>query len=339
MNPIRKNVRLQFHIAAFDNKREDVPVKIFDSHCDVLRKLLDNSELDFLHENPLLDVTLDRMIESDIGVQNFAIYLPEPFTGEFRQVLRSIDLFHERILSNPQMHFIRSKEELQAAREQGLIGAMLSLEGVDALQGDLTYVRILFYLGVRSIGITWNHANWAADGVMEPRKGGLTTKGRSLIKECNRLGIIFDTSHLSEKGFWELIELSSKPVIASHSNASKIRQHPRNLNDEQITAIIRTGGVMGVTFVPPFVYTGKPVTMDKLLLHIDHICSLGGSRHIGLGSDFDGIKEWITGLEHVGKYNQLVELLQKHYSEDDVEHFIYKNWYNFYLNHLPESYI
>jgi membrane dipeptidase len=252
-------------------------------------------------------------------------------------VLRSIDLFHERILSNPQMYFIRSKEELQASRERGLIGAMLSLEGVDALQGDLTYVRILFYLGVRSIGITWNYANWAADGVMEPRQGGLTTKGRNLIKECNRLGMLLDTSHLSEKGFWELIGLSDKPVIASHSNASKIRQHPRNLDDEQITAIIRTGGVMGVTFVSPFVYTGEPVTMDKLLLHIDHICSLGGSRHIGLGSDFDGIKEWITGLEHIGKYNNLIELLLKHYSEEDVEHIIYKNWYNFYLKHLPES--
>jgi membrane dipeptidase len=314
-------------------------VKIFDAHCDVLRKLLDNPKLDFLHENLLLDVTLDRMIESDIGIQNFAIYIPEPFSGEFRQVLRSIDLFHERILSNPQMHFIRSKEELLAARERGLIGAMLSLEGVDALQGDLTYVRILFYLGVRSLGITWNHANWAADGVMEPRKGGLTAKGRGLIKECNRLGMLLDTSHLSEKGFSELIELSSTPVIASHSNASKIRQHPRNLNDEQITSIIRTGGVMGVTFVPPFVYTGEPVSMDKLLLHIDHICSLGGRRHIGLGSDFDGIMEWITGLEHVGKYSQLVELLLKHYSEEDVEHFVYRNWYNFYMKHLPESYI
>lgn len=312
-------------------------MKIFDAHCDVLSKLLENPKLDFVHENRLLDVTLDKMIESDIGIQNFAIYLPEQFSGEFRQVLRSIDLFHERILSNPQMHFIRSKDELQAARERGLIGAMLSLEGVDALQGDLTYVRILFYLGVRSIGITWNHANWAADGVMEPRKGGLTTKGKSLIKECNRLGIILDTSHLSEKGFWELIELSDKPNIASHSNASKIRQHLRNLNDEQITSIIRTEGVIGVTFVSPFVYPGEPVSMDKLLPHIDHICSLGGSRHIGLGSDFDGIKEWITGLEHAGKYYQLVELLQKHYSEEDVEHFVYKNWYNFYLKNLPET--
>jgi membrane dipeptidase len=312
-------------------------VKIFDAHCDVLSKLLEKPDLDFLHEDRLLDVTLDKMIESDIGIQNFAIYLPEHYFRDFRHVLRSIDLFHERILSNPQMRFIRTKNEMQAVKEQGLIGALLSLEGVDALQGDMTNVRILFYLGVRSMGITWNHANWAADGVMEPRKGGLTTKGRNLIKECNRLGIILDTSHLSEKGFWELIELSVRPIIASHSNASKICQHLRNINDEQITSIIRTGGVMGVTFVPHFVSTGETVTMDKLLLHIDHICSLGGSRHIGLGADFDGVKEWITGLEHIGKYQQLVELLQKHYSEDDVEHFVYKNWYNFFMKNLPES--
>ncbi|WP_233567121.1 dipeptidase [Cohnella endophytica] len=311
-------------------------MRIFDAHCDVLNKLLENPELDFLHEEKLLDVTLDRMIESGIGVQNFAIYLSAPYSDQFRHVLESVDLFHERILSNRQIHFVQSKADLKLAREEGWIGALLSLEGVDALQGNLTYVRILFYLGVRSIGITWNHANWAADGVMEPRKGGFTARGMKLIKECNRLGIIVDVSHLSEKGFWELTELSDKPFIASHSNSSAICPRLRNLTDEQIASIIRINGVMGITFVPPFVHLEEPVTMDKILRHIDHVCSLGGSRHIGLGSDFDGIKEWVVGLEHSGKYHHFVNMLQKHYNEEDVEHFVYKNWYNFYENNLPE---
>src|SRR5690606_9299847 len=142
---------------------------------------------------------------------------------------------------------------------------------------------------------------------------------------------------LSETGFWELDELSDKPFIASHCNASQICPHPRNLSDEQISSIINREGVMGITFVPPFVDKSMPVSMDKLLLHLDHVCALGGSRNVGFGSDFDGISEWIVGLEHTGKYPMLVELLQKHYSEEDVEHFIYKNWYNFYLKHLPEN--
>jgi membrane dipeptidase len=311
-------------------------MKIFDAHCDVLSKLLENPCLDFLNEEKLLDVTLERMNESGISVQNFAIYLPERFPKEFRYVLECVDLFHQRILSHQQMYFIKSKNDLQLAAEGNRIGALLSLEGVDALQGDLTYVRTLFYLGVRSMGITWNHANWAADGVMEPRKSGFTAKGRSLIAECNRLGMILDVSHLSEKGFFELIELSDKPFIASHSNANQICTHLRNLQDEQITAIIQTGGVMGITFVPRFVRTEETVAMDKILLHFDHVCSLGGSRHVGLGSDFDGIDRWIIGLEHAGKYDQLVNLMLKHFSEDDVEHFFYKNWRKFYAKHLPE---
>jgi membrane dipeptidase len=94
---------------------------------------------------------------------------------------------------------------------------------------------------------------------------------------------------------------------------------------------------MGITFVPPFVQTEEPVTMDKLLLHLDHVCSLGGSRHVGFGSDFDGMDRWLIGLEHAGKYDKLIDLLLKHFREEDVEHFIYKNWYNFYIKHLPRA--
>lgn len=310
-------------------------MKIFDAHCDVLSKLLEDPRLDFIQEKDRLDVTLERMLESKIGFQNFAVYLPASFAGEFRHVLQSIDLFYERILSNRQIHLIQTQEDLRHAHNNGLIGALLSLEGVDALQGNITYLRILYYLGVRSIGITWNYANWAADGVLEQRQGGFTEQGMNLITECNRLGMILDVSHLSEKAFWELLSRSDKPFIASHSNSSRICPKLRNLHDDQITSIIRTGGVMGLTFVPSFVHAEEPVTMDRLLSHIDHICSLGGSRSIGFGSDFDGIKEKIAGLEHAGKYHQLIELLQKNYSEEDVEHFLYKNWYHFYMDHLP----
>ncbi|QHW29589.1 membrane dipeptidase [Paenibacillus rhizovicinus] len=312
-------------------------MRIFDAHCDVLSKLLERPELDFVHGPEGLDVTLERMLSSGIGVQNFAVYLPQRWSNEFRYVLDSIDLFHERILSLPQMQFIRTKSDLARVTNGDRIGALLSLEGVDSLHGNLAYLRILYHLGVRTVGITWNRANWAADGVLEPRKGGFTAAGTDLIKECNRLGLIMDVSHLSEKGFWELAEATRKPVIASHSNASAISPRLRNLSDAQIGSIVQTGGVMGITFVPPFVSDVQPVSIDRILLHIDHVCALGGKRHIGFGSDFDGIQEWIVGLEHAGHYDKLVNLLLKHYREDDVKLFVFGNWHRFYMDHLPEE--
>jgi len=315
----------------------DKRMRIFDAHCDVLSKLLENPELDFAHGREGLDVTLDRMLESGIGVQNFAVYLPERWSSDFKHILASIDLFHERILKEPQMRFIRTKTDLRLVSNEKRIGALLSLEGVDALHGNLTYLRILYHLGVRSVGITWNRANWAADGVLEPRNGGFSEAGRGLIRECNRLGLIMDVSHLSEKGFWELMEETDKPVVASHSNAKTISPRLRNLSDAQIDSLIQTGGVMGITFVPPFVSEEEPVPMDRILHHIDHVCALGGKRHIGFGSDFDGIREWIVGLEHAGHYDRLVNLLLKHYPEEDVEQFIYGNWFRFYSEHLPDE--
>jgi len=312
-------------------------MNIFDAHCDVLSKLLENPELDFTHGRDGLDVTLERMLASGVAVQNFAIYLPERCSDDFRHVLESIDLFHERILHEPQMRFIRTKADLRLVSNENRIGALLSLEGVDSLHGSLGLLRILQRLGVTTVGITWNRANWAADGVLEPRKGGFTAAGRDLIRECNRLGLIMDVSHLSENGFWELLETSRKPVIASHSNASAISPRMRNLTDAQIRALIAAEGVIGITFVPPFVSEEQPVSMDKILPHIDHICALGGKRHIGFGSDFDGIREWVVGLEHAGQYDRLVNLLLKHYREEDVELFVYGNWFRFYMDHLPDE--
>lgn len=315
----------------------DRGLKIIDAHCDVLSKLLVNPELDFAQSQQGLDVTYERMLASGIRVQNFAVYLPERWSDDFKYVLESVDLFHERILSLPRMRFIRAKSDLLLAIDDDRIGALLSLEGVDSLHGNLAYLRILYHLGVRIVGITWNRSNWAADGVLEQRKGGFTAAGLELIKECNRLGLIMDVSHLSENGYWELLEESRKPVIASHSNASAISPRLRNLSDAQINSLIQTGGVMGITFVPPFVSMEQPVSIDRILLHIDHVCALGGRCHIGFGSDFDGIREWIVGLEHAGRYDRLVNLLLKHYREEDAMLFMYGNWLRFFMEQLPDE--
>ncbi|MEW9697641.1 dipeptidase [Paenibacillus sp. SI8] len=310
---------------------------IIDGHCDALTKLYMDPKLDFNLELPELDVSYPRLKRSGVKVQCFAVYLSENiYAPSFDHILQMVDVFYQKVISHPGMSAIRNVSDFLAVERNEKIGAILTLEGLDALAGNMTHLRILYYLGVRSIGLTWNYANWAADGVQEPRNGGFTWKGKRMLKELEGMGIIVDVSHLSVNAFWELIDLYKKPFIASHSNAAKQCPHPRNLSDEQIAAIIKCRGQMGITFVPYFVDSANStVPISRLLTHIDHVCSLGGENHIGFGSDFDGIEQWIEGLEHAGKYENIIEALCKNYSEDQVERILYGNWRNFLLANLP----
>jgi membrane dipeptidase len=188
------------------------------------------------------------------------------------------------------MMLATSAQDILTAKEQGKLAAVLAIEGGEALEGDLGVLRLFHRLGVRSIGLTWNERNNIADGVGDSRsKGGLSVFGADLIKEMNRLGILVDVSHLSDPGFWDVVELSTQPIIASHSNSRAVCNHRRNLTDDQIKALAKNGGVMGMNFAAAFVKEdGKP-KLDDLLNHIDHIVELVGPEHVGLGSDFDGI--------------------------------------------------
>ncbi|SEN35318.1 dipeptidase [Paenibacillus sp. OV219] len=310
-----------------------------DFHCDVLWKLLEDPSLSFEHDTTnALDVTLPRLRQAGAVLQTFAIYVSDRTEKSMIPILRSIDLFHRKVLTVPDMTFVRSSDDAAKlqSKSSGKIGAMLSLEGVDGLHGDLAMLRILFALGVRAVGLTWNHANWAADGVMEPRGGGLTKKGRALVEECNRLGIMVDVSHLSDRAFWDVLHLSAKPVIASHSNCRTICPHPRNLADDQLSALLAAGGMVGVTFVPHFVASHHPVQITDVLRHIERICELGGIEQLMFGSDFDGIEEYVHGLAHPGDVEQLQKALLSHYSESTVAGFCSGNLLQFLVKHLPE---
>lgn len=315
---------------------------IVDFHCDVLSKLLENEKLPFAGGGTPegtaggLDVTWERLSESGTLLQTFAIYIPEKLGKSIDPILKSVDLFIRHIIQEPGMAFVRTRGELRQAQVDGKTGALLSLEGVDGLQGDFTALRILYYLGVRALGLTWNHANWAADGVMEPRGGGLTAKGRQLVRACNELGIMLDVSHLTDKGFWETVECTSRPLIASHSNSRKICPHPRNLTDEQFRTIVAMGGRVGITYVPWFVSSEGDASVAGVVRHIDHMCGLGGEKHIMLGSDFDGIARHIPGLAHPGEVERLIEHLLRHYNEEQVRGFISDNALRYLEQHLPD---
>ncbi|MBP1155927.1 dipeptidase [Paenibacillus sp. PvR098] len=312
-------------------------MKVIDGHCDALYKMYENPDIDFFDaQTSPMDVTYSRMLNSNVKVQCFAIYLPERITlPHFDHYLEYITIFYRKIVRVGYIHAIKTRGDLEGVMNGRVLGALLTLEGADALYGNPLYTHTLYQLGVRMMGVTWNYANWAADGVLEPRQGGFTRKGKSFIKQCNDLGILLDVSHLSTAAFWDLAAASTKPFVATHSNVKRLCGHPRNLDDEQIKTLIRVDGRIGVTFVPWFVESSGKASVEDIVKHMEYICALGGERQLVLGSDFDGIDRHIPGLEHAGQYDRLAEALHKRFTDEQVNRFMHGNWHSFLTRHLP----
>ncbi|MGE7601714.1 dipeptidase [Peribacillus sp. NPDC097675] len=298
---------------------------IFDAHCDVLMKLFIEPEISFV-DSDKLHITKRQLIETGGKVQCFAIYIPEQVHTDmrFQAALAMIDIFHKKILSEPEMKFIRFRKDIDTLKE-GEIGALLTLEGCDCIGDDLLKMKILLQLGVTSVGLTWNYANLVADGALEKRGAGLTRFGNGVVALLNEQAVWCDLSHLSESGFWDTLEIATFP-IASHSNAYHLCPHPRNLKDSQIKALLQKNGTIGVTFVPQFLSKGATTSIKDIINHIEHICSLGGDKQIGFGSDFDGIDEMVDNLTSYRDYQNLINELDRLYSTDFVNGILFENF-------------
>lgn len=315
-------------------------MKIIDTHCDALLKLqlakrgrfFQQESLNFTNSEAL-ETNFERLRTGGVKVQFFAIFLyPDvPSDEKWQHALEQVDLFYTEVLGkNPAMKQIKKWDDIDRLKDDE-IGAVLTLEGADAFGNDLMKLRQLYRLGVLSIGLTWNNANLCADGAGEPRGGGLTLLGKEVVKLNNEHRIFTDVSHLSVQGFWDVMELADYPM-ASHSNARSLRDHPRNLDDEQAKAMFAKNGLIDVVFCPDFIKEdASRVTIPDLITHIDHLCGLGGVRNIGIGSDFDGVGAYIEDLENASKFQNLINELQKRYSEDQVAGFAYRN----FLEHRP----
>ena len=304
---------------------------IIDTHCDALLKLWEQPARHY-RDSKDIDTNLERLQAGNVKVQLFAIFV-EPWIKQeqkFQVVLDQINLFFDKVVVvNPSIRHIKKWSELDTLKEHE-IGAVLTLEGVDAIGDDLTKLAILNQLGVLSVGLTWNQANLCADGVGEPRGAGLSLLGKEVVRLNNKNNVLTDVSHLSISGFWDVIELADFP-IASHSNARALCDHPRNLYNDQIEALVKKKGFIGVVFHPLFLTTEKKATITDILRHLDHMCSLGAQKHIGFGSDFDGISTYVENLRHSGQYDNLVNELEKHYSTSIVKGFLCDN----FIRHLP----
>lgn len=245
-----------------------------------------------------------------------------------KRCLQLIDIFYAEILQDQSsVELALNAEDIHRVTGAGKIAALLSIEGGEALAGDIALLRTFYRLGVRSITLTWNGRNELGDGVGEDfAAGGLSLFGRSVVQAMNDLGMLIDVAHLAPRGFWDVAETSSKPFAATHANCRAVCDHPRNLDDDQIEYLARNGGIVGLTFVPEFVDQHNP-SLSAFIKHIDHIASRFGTHCIGLGSDFDGMDKVTPGLHDATCGPYLAEALISHgYSHEQVAGIMGGNW-------------
>lgn len=306
-------------------------MRVFDAHCDVLYKMFLDSSIDF-NDSEKLEVNLNGMKSGGIKVQCFAIFIPDSIHHEmrFNAALYMIELFYEKIIkTSPHLRLIKNRVDLDNLAENE-IGAILTLEGCDAIGNDLIKLKTLLRLGVTSVGLTWNHSNYVADGILEERGAGLSAFGKKVVSVMNTTQTWCDVSHLSERGFWDVIEYSDY-TFASHSNCYSLCPNPRNLTNDQIEALIDRNSVIGITFVPEFLSSRKSATVSDIVRHLEYVCSLGGEEHVGFGSDFDGNDGKLPkGIRNVKDFDYLINELVKYYSSNQVENFMYKNFFSRY---------
>ncbi|QGG46908.1 dipeptidase [Heliorestis convoluta] len=316
---------------------------VVDSHCDTLGRIHKADWDSFNFDRFRGPINLETMEAGSVKLQFFAAYVDESFqqVGSLRYTLQLIDTFHRLMKRyHSRLTHIKDQEDIEQLQSQpNRIGALLAIEGGEALEGSLEMLSIFYRLGVRSIGLTWNHRNLIADGCGESRtRGGLSRFGHKVITVMEEKNMIIDLAHISEAGFWDVLASTSKPLLVSHSNCRHLCDHPRNLQDRQIKALQQRSSMLGINFYPPFLSTNREnVDINKVVDHIEHACQVAGSyKHVGVGSDFDGINQFVPYLESAAHYPRLWDaLLHRGFSEEQVKAIAGENYTAFLKKVLP----
>ena len=298
---------------------------LFDGHCDtILRCYLEGGGL--RRQTGHLD--LERRRGKSRWAQFFATFgSPEDMPGRslWEVFLEEYALFRSEMDANADLvAFCRTGEEARAAFAAGKTAAFLSAEGAELLDCDPDKLRLAHRMGVRIVNITWNHPNALSGTNAEEPDRGLSEQGRAFVKTMGELGMLVDVSHLSDPGFWDVMEVTDRPVVATHSNARAIFPHPRNLTDAQFTAIINTNGVAGLNMYAGFL--GDDPDFDTVVSHLEHFLALGGENNVSMGGDWDGITRMPRGMSGIQDMEKLYEhLLRRNYSESLLEKVFYSN--------------
>ena len=213
--------------------------------------------------------------------------------------------------------------EIEANRQRGRHSAVLTIEGPAGFDYNPEMLEDLYKVGFRITTLSWNEQNPLTGSCVTG--GGLTDLGREYVMQAQRVGMVVDVSHISDEAFWDIIAMTEKPIIASHSNSRSLCNVPRNLTDEMYLAICKTGGTVGINFYTEFL--GENPTVDTVCDHIFHFLQLAGDdKHLSIGSDFDGMKSLPEGFSGVQDYPKLAErLLNRGLADKTVENIFWNN--------------
>jgi len=342
-------------------------IPVFDGHNDFLLRLYqhpDQRDALWLTGGAEGHLDLPRMKKGGFAGGFFAIYIPSPIAHDAPDYMAAMEnppfslplpalidhhtaqpialakaghlMWMERV-SNGAFKICRTVAELRECLARGVISAILHMEGAEAIDPDLDALHVFHAMGLRSLGPVWSRPTVFGHGVpfafpSGPDTGdGLTEAGKRLVKECNRLRIMLDMSHINEKGFWDVAGLTDAPLVATHSNAHAVTPSSRNLTDKQLAAIRESGGMVGLNYATSFLRRDGKQSADMgwedVLAHLDHLLEYLGEDHLGLGSDFDGAT-LPKGIGDVVGQQALLQAMRDHgYGEALIRKIAHENWF------------
>lgn len=318
-------------------------MKYIDLHCDTASLLL--YEGGELYKNNY-SIDIEKLKNGECLAQIFAMYISlNECENPYDEFNKMMDNFEGELSKNTNhIELVKNIEELEKANKNGKVGAFISIEEGEVLEGKVSRVKEVYDRGVRAITLTWNYENsigYPNFDVKEYQKNpfgfkdrGLKEKGFEIVSEMERLGMLPDASHLSDRGFYDLIDFCKKPFIVTHSNSREITNVPRNMTDNMIKKLANKGGVMGINFCANFLGKESISSIDSMVKHIKHIRNVGGIDVLSLGSDFDGIENKVE-IYDAGEMGKLYFRLKKEgFTEGDIEKIFYKNAFRLFKETL-----
>ncbi len=349
---------------------------VFDGHNDLAWQMrvlggydLDGYDISVDQREHGLHTDLARLRSGGVGAQFWSVFVPCQFVGDaaVTATLEQIDFVHRMVARYPDaLALATTAEEVEAARRAGRVASLMGVEGGHSIAGSLGVLRMMHALGVRYLTLTHSrNTPWADSATDVPAVGGLTQFGREVVRECNRLGMLVDLSHVAPATMHAALDTSRAPAFFSHSSARSVCDHPRNVPDDVLTRVRDSDGLVMVTFVPGFLNEAcrqwmdrleaaeesisadlpedspqwrarqrqwvldnpcPPCTVEDVADHVEHIRAVAGVHHVGLGGDFDGIAVTPDGLADVAGYpNLLAALARRGWSDDDLAKLTWHN--------------
>ena len=318
--------------------RQQFPV--FDLHCDTAVELFAQKK-DWGSSDLHVDLTRAGQLLHHIQVYSFCcVYGPrgEALTREEAEekFIASVSAFYTELQRHKDTHRLcRCAEDMLAAAKQGKQSVFLSLEGPEVIGCDPGRLEELKELGIVMTTLTWNHANLLAGS--HKTGEGLTPQGKAFVRRAQELGIVIDVSHLSDRAFRDLCDVTTAPIVASHSNSRAVCGNSRNLTDEQFKIICNFGGLVGLNLYAPFLRENGQADFSDFKRHMDHFLELGGAHHLALGGDLDGCDALPIGFTGIQSWNDLGRyLLQSGCEEEQLLHVFNNNAVHFFLQHLQK---